>query len=92
MTVTAFWSVSVYNRDGYYEPNQLGTYIVNSVTAESNDSGEIIIQFGNCKESVANCLPVIEGWNYMVRRCRPDQSILDNEWHFLKVVQVAEGE
>ena len=59
--VGAFWSVSVYNREGYYEPNEQNAYTVNSVTGVKNDAGEIVIQFGGCEDVVPNCLPVVEG-------------------------------
>lgn len=88
--VKAFWSVSVYNRDGYYEPNEQNAYTVNSVTGVKNDAGDIVIQFGGCEGAVANCLPVVEGWNYMVRLYRPDESILNSEWQFPKAVLVGE--
>lgn len=89
--VGAFWSVSVYNREGYYEPNEQNAYTVNSVTGVKNDAGEIVIQFGGCEDVVPNCLPVVEGWNYMVRLYRPSESILNGEWQFPKAVLVEEG-
>jgi hypothetical protein len=39
-------------------------------------------QFGGCDGSVANCLPVTPGWNYLVRLYRPRQEILDGSWTF----------
>jgi hypothetical protein len=39
--VDAFWSVSVYNPAGYFEPNDRGVVSINSVTAEPNDDGSI---------------------------------------------------
>jgi hypothetical protein len=32
--VDGFWSVSVYNAEGYYEPNQHDAYSLNSITAK----------------------------------------------------------
>ena len=90
--VEAFWSISVYNREGYYEPNDQNAYTVNSVTGVKNDSGEMVIQFGDCGDAVPNCLPVVEGWNYMVRLYRPDDSILKGEWQFPEAVLVSEGQ
>ena len=90
--VEAFWSISVYNREGYYEPNDENAYTVNSVTGVKNDSGEMVIQFGDCGDAVPNCLPVVEGWNYMVRLYRPDDSILKGEWQFPEAVLVSEGQ
>ena len=41
--VDAFWSVSVYNRDGYFEKNEVGLYSVNSVTGKPNTDGSFTI-------------------------------------------------
>ena len=31
---------------------------------------------------IANCLPIMKGWNYTVRLYRPRQEILDGTWKF----------
>ena len=80
--VDGFWSVSVYNSEGYYEPNNLNAYNLNSITAKKNDDGSVLIQFGGCDGNVANCLPIMPGWNYMVRLYRPRAEILDGTWKF----------
>ncbi len=77
-----FWSVTVYNKDGFFTPNELNAYSLNDVTAEKNADGSIAIQFGGCDGKVANCLPTPEGWNYMVRLYRPEAHILDGSWKF----------
>jgi hypothetical protein len=78
--VDGFWSVSVYNAQGYYQSNGLNAYNLNSVTAKKNDDGSILIQFGGCDGKLANCLPIMPGWNYMVRLYRPRAEILDGRW------------
>jgi hypothetical protein len=80
--VDAFWSVSVYTADGYFEPNELNAYSINSVTGDKGEDGSITIQFGDCTRDIPNCLPVTEGWNYMVRLYRPRREILDGTWSF----------
>ena len=35
--VDAFWSISVYNKAGFFEKNDKGVYSINSVTADKND-------------------------------------------------------
>ena len=40
------------------------------------------IQFGGCDGNAANCLPIVPGWNYMVRLYRPRAEILDGTWTF----------
>ncbi|MES5814689.1 DUF1254 domain-containing protein [Pseudoxanthomonas sp. Soil82] len=80
--VDAFWSVSVYNAQGYFEKNDLGAYTVNSLTAKKEADGTAVIQFGGCDGQVPNCIPVVSGWNYTVRLYRPQQAILDGSWTF----------
>jgi hypothetical protein len=80
--VDAFWSVTAYTADGYFQPNELNAYSINSVTGRKGEDGSITIQFGDCAKETPNCLPVTKGWNYMVRLYRPRQEILDGVWTF----------
>ncbi|MBX3581286.1 MAG: DUF1254 domain-containing protein [Rhizobiaceae bacterium] len=80
--VDGFWSVSLYNGDGYFEKNPYDAYSVNNITAVKNDAGAIDIQFGGCDGKVPNCLPIMKGWNYTVRLYRPNMEILDGSWTF----------
>ena len=80
--VDAFWSVSIYNADGYFEPNDRNAYSLNSITAVPNDDGSVAIHFGTCDDDRPNCLPVMKGWNYIVRLYRPRPQILNGEWVF----------
>jgi hypothetical protein len=80
--VDGFWSVTVYNKDGYFTPNPLNAYSLNNITANRDSSGAITIQFGGCDATASNCLPITPGWNYLVRLYRPHQKILNGEWIF----------
>jgi len=80
--VDGFWSVSVYNAEGHFEPNPLHAYTLNSLTAVKGPDGSIDIQFGGCTNNTANCLPIMKGWNYTVRLYRPRTEILSREWKF----------
>jgi hypothetical protein len=79
--VDAFWSISVYNAKGYFEPNDAGVYSVNSVTGIPNSDGSITVWFGGDGAS-PNTIPTPEGWNYLVRLYRPRSEILDGSWTF----------
>jgi hypothetical protein len=79
--VDGFWSVSVYNKDGYFQKNARNAYTVNNVTAKPNADGSVTIQFGG-DESAPNYIPSMPGWNYVVRMYRPRKEILDGSWKF----------
>jgi hypothetical protein len=80
--VDAFWSISVYNAEGYFQKNAFEAYSLNSVTAKKNADGSVFVQFGGCDGKIPNCLPTMPGWNYMVRLYRPRAEILDGKWAF----------
>ena len=80
--VDAFWSVSVYNGKGYFEKNPYDAYSTNSVTAKKNADGSVTIQFGGCDGKIPNCLPIMDGWNYLARMYRPRSEILGGKWKF----------
>ena len=80
--VDGFWSVSLYDAKGYYEPDEFNAYSVNNITAKRSEDGSIAIQFGGCDGKIANCLPIMKGWNYTVRLYRPRAEILDGSWKF----------
>jgi len=82
VTVDGFWSVTVYNAEGYLEPNQYNAYAVNNITANKGTDGSVAIQFGGCDGEIPNCLPIMKGWNYTVRLFRPRPEILDGTWRF----------
>jgi hypothetical protein len=77
--VDGFWSISVYNADGFFEPNERGAYSVNNITAARNDDGSVTVRFGGEGD---NALPITDGWNYLVRLYRPRPEILDGSWTF----------
>jgi hypothetical protein len=80
--VDGFWSISVYNAEGYFQKNPLDAYTLNNITAKKSDDGAVVVQFGGCDGKISNCLPTMPGWNYMVRLYRPRQEILDGKWTF----------
>jgi hypothetical protein len=65
--VDAFWSISVYNADGYYQKNDLNAYTINSITGKKGANGSTMVQFGGCDGKVPNCIPIVKGWNSFSR-------------------------
>jgi hypothetical protein len=77
--VEGFWSVTIYNKDGFFEKNDLNAYSYNSVTAKRNDDNSVTIHFGG-DPSNPNYLPLTEGWNYIIRLYLPGTEIVEGTW------------
>ncbi|SFT80735.1 DUF1214 domain-containing protein [Sedimentitalea nanhaiensis] len=84
--VDAFWSITVYDADGYLAPNDLGRNSYNNTSAMPNQDGSFTIHFGGCVDGRVNCIPVTPGWNYTVRLYQPREEILNGSWTFPEVV------
>lgn len=81
--VKAFWSVSVYDKDGFFKENSQGVYNINSQSGQADPDGSMTVNLGGCEDaSRLNCIPLTEGWNYIVRLYRPGPSVLDGSWTF----------
>jgi hypothetical protein len=85
--VDAFWSISLYNKDGYFQENEYSAYNVNNITGTPNEDGSFTIHFGGDPKSV-NYLYIMEGWNYAVRLYQPRKEIFKGTWTFPSVKPV----
>ncbi len=85
--VDAFWSITVYDADGFLAPNDLNRNSYNNTSATPNDDGSYTIHFGGDPEA-KNYLPITEGWNYTIRLYMPREEILNGEWTFPDIVPV----
>lgn len=86
--MNAFWSVSVYNKDGFFEKNDIGVHNINSVSNIKNEDGSMTIHLGGCEDGRVNCVPLTDGWNYAVRLYEPGPEVLDGTWTFPEAVPV----
>jgi hypothetical protein len=80
--VDGFWSISVYDAEGHFRKNSFDAYSLNNITAKKDADGSVTVQFGGCDGKMANCLPIMSNWNYMVRLYRPRTEILNGNWKF----------
>jgi hypothetical protein len=78
--VDGFWSISVYNKEGFFEPNPQNAYSVNNISARKDPDGGVTIQFGG--DGADNCLPITPGWNCVVRLYRARAEVLSGAWTF----------
>jgi hypothetical protein len=83
----AFWSITVYNSNGYMEKEK---NIVNSSNVNLNSDGTFTVYFGsqeNCGD-VPNRVDVTEGWNFAMRIYRPGESVLNGTYKLPDAVPV----
>ena len=83
----AFWSITVYNGDGYMfsENNNL-----NSASVAYNEDGTVTVHYGNpaaCGDEYPNRLDIAEGWNILMRVYRPAESVIAGEYVLPEITQ-----
>jgi hypothetical protein len=79
--VYGFWSVTLYDDKGYMPVNEYNAYSFNNVTAKKAKDGSVTIHFGGDPKA-DNFLPIVPGWNYIVRMYKPGPEILNGSWTF----------
>lgn len=79
--VDGFWSISLYNKEGYFQKNRYNAYSVNNITGIKNKDGSMTIHFGGDPKQ-SNYLPIMDGWNYLVRLYQPRKQIINGSWSF----------
>jgi hypothetical protein len=77
--VDGFWSISVYNKAGFFEKNAQNAYTVNNITAKREADGSVVVHFGG-DEKTSNFIPITPGWNYVLRLYRPRAELLKGMW------------
>jgi hypothetical protein len=75
-----FWSVAIYNRDGFFEENEYDSYGTNNVTAVANEDGTVTLNLSPDGEGLINHLHVMDGWNYAFRVYRPREEVVNGTW------------
>jgi hypothetical protein len=82
--VDAFWSVTVYDKDGFPFGE---SYNVNSAFAKANSKGEYVIHFGGDKKA-DNYLDIFEGWNFTLRMYQPKEAYFNGSWKMPELIEV----
>jgi hypothetical protein len=77
--VDGFWSVTVYNKDGYFSPNPQNAYSFNNITAQAGADRNVTIQSA---AATGRCPTACRSRRAGTTRYRPQQKILDGSWIF----------
>ena len=78
--VEGFWSISIYNKEGYFFDSKYGAPSINDVIATPSKDGSYTLYFGNCENQKTNCLAIEDGWNFIMRLYQPEEAITSGEW------------
>jgi len=70
-----FFSITMYDADGWIFSDNA---ILNQYNLEINKDGTFDVNFGECGENAKNNLPIVEGWNFLMRVYEPNLVELDN--------------
>jgi len=79
--VNGFWSITVYNKEGFIVANDQKIYVINERTGKPNADGTFTVHFDG-DPKVVNYMPIMDGWNYSVRLYQPKEEILTGKWVF----------
>ena len=70
-----FFSITMYDADGWMFSDRA---ILNEYNIEFNDDGTFDANFGECGDEAKNNIPIVDGWNFLMRVYEPKLEELDN--------------
>jgi hypothetical protein len=80
LPVDGFWSLTIYNRDGFLEANPYDSYSINNLTAVPDDDGSVTLALAPENEGLPSYLLVPDGWNHALRLHRTRPAVLNGTW------------
>ena len=95
--VDAFWSIPIYNKDGYFVANEIDRYTINSFMIENNqlviDGDKLVIYIQHEKPSdpkqLKNWLPAPkDAFRFTARFYHPKMSIIDGSFPMPKPIKI----
>ena len=82
----AFWSITVYNKEGYlFSDNNT----LNGTTAKYNEDGTVTVYYGSAEDcgKSRNRLDITRGWNILLRVYVPGKSVIDGKYKLPKITK-----
>ncbi len=70
-----FFSITMYDADGWLFSDRA---VLNEYNLEFNDDGTFDVNFGECGDNAKNNLPIVDGWNFVLRVYEPRLEELDD--------------
>ena len=86
--VDGFWSMTIYNRDGFMESNPYDAYSANNVTSDADVDGSVTLNLAPSNDGLTNHLYIMDGWNFIFRLYQPGPAVLDGSWKLPEIVRV----
>lgn len=72
---SGFFSITMYDADGWIFSDQA---ILNEYNIDFSEDGTFDAYFGACGDDAKNNLPIVDGWNYLMRIYEPQLEQLEN--------------
>ncbi len=90
MPVRGFWSITVYDKDGFMFTSKFGETNINSASAKKSKDGNYTVFFGNCEKNKTNCLATEEGWNGILRLYEPEAELFESTASIPRLEEIKE--